>query len=101
MDWAPQLDFLWQIVEDDGKVPTALATQPKLAEHLGFAWQAFNRLNGDRAISEFGQRPIPFSSIDAYARRFGIDDRDDFDRFCDLIRALDAAFLNWKPPDDG
>jgi hypothetical protein len=43
---------------------------------------------------------IPWSSIDRYAARHGIDS-DDFNRFCALIRAMDAAYLAYfkdKPP---
>jgi hypothetical protein len=38
--------------------------------------------------------PIPFSSIDAYARRFGVED-EDFDHFTRMIRGMDQAILGW------
>lgn len=37
--------------------------------------------------------PIPFTSIDRYASRFGIDDPDEFDQFRKAIRACDEAWL--------
>jgi hypothetical protein len=44
---------------------------------------------------------IPWTSIDRYAARHGIE-ADGYDRFCRLIRAMDAAYLTYlkdKPPD--
>lgn len=38
---------------------------------------------------------LPFSSIDRYAARYGLDDIDEFDRFRSLIRAVDAEFVTW------
>lgn len=38
--------------------------------------------------------PIPFSSLDAYARRHGFDDPDDFEMLRLAVRALDAVFLD-------
>lgn len=42
---------------------------------------------------------IPFTAIEAYARRYGIDDLDEFDRLRRIVEALDAdetAWLNAK-----
>jgi hypothetical protein len=42
--------------------------------------------------------PIPWSAIDRFAMRYAIAS-DEFDRFCDLIQAMDAAFRDYhKPP---
>ncbi|MFA7279818.1 MAG: hypothetical protein WC100_06960 [Sterolibacterium sp.] len=38
---------------------------------------------------------IPFTSIDVYARRYGIESVDDFDRFRILIHRMDTAFLKY------
>lgn len=55
---------------------------------------AFNILHGDRQIGAMGgEGPIPFMAIDAYARRHLIEDPDDFERFCRLIRAMDNEYL--------
>lgn len=40
-----------------------------------------------------GAGSIPFSSIDRYAVRYGIEDLDEFDRFRRMIRAQDRAYL--------
>lgn len=72
-----------------------------LRDDLAFVWRAFWSLNGDRPASGLGGRaPIAFAAIDAYAARYGIASVDEFDRFHNLIRALDRAYLEWKPPDD-
>jgi hypothetical protein len=42
-----------------------------------------------------GVGPIPFTSIDRYASRFGVVAVDDFNAFRELIRAMDGAYLAW------
>lgn len=61
---------------------------------LAFTWRAFHDLSGDRQVGMAVGR-IPFTAIDRYAARFGIDARDDFERFMFLIRAMDVAFVEW------
>jgi hypothetical protein len=68
--------------------------------HLLSEWQAFAELRTDRPVG-FNVGAIPWSSIDAYARRHAIEG-DDFHRFVSLIRALDIAeraHLRKKQPD--
>lgn len=47
--------------------------------------------------------PVSFGSIDAWARRYGIDDQDEFEEFVAIIRGMDEAFLahtrKQRPPD--
>ena len=50
--------------------------------------RAFRELQSDRAVTMAGLGPIPFTAIDRYAARYGVRD---FDRFCRLIRAMEAA----------
>jgi len=65
---------------------------------LGFEWSAFANLSTDRPVA-FDRGQIPWSSIDAYAARYGLV-FDDFDRFVRLVRAMDAAYLAWfKTPE--
>jgi hypothetical protein len=48
----------------------------------------------------FDRGAIPWRSIDAYAARYGLVG-DDFDRFARVIRAMDAAYLDYlKKPED-
>ena len=63
---------------------------------LAFTWRAFHDLSGDRYMTMgMGPGRISFMAIDRYAARFGIDARDDFERFMFLIRAMDVAFVEW------
>lgn len=55
-------------------------------------WDAFWHLTHDRAQSGFGVGAIPFSAIDAYARRIGVRD-EDFSDFANLVRAADDEFV--------
>jgi len=64
-------------------------------EDLLFVWRAFHDLSGDRPIGMGGAGRIPFTAIDRYAARFGIDARDEFERFMALIRAMDLEFVGW------
>jgi hypothetical protein len=68
--------------------------------HLLSEWQAFAELRTDRPVG-FDVGAIPWSSIDAYARRHAIE-ADEFPRLVSLIRALDLAervYLRKKKPD--
>lgn len=68
-----------------------LENQPELSDHLQFEWGAFRDLTTDRQTG-LGVGPIPWSSFDRYARRHGIVDPDEFDRFCHLMRVMDDAY---------
>jgi hypothetical protein len=45
--------------------------------------------------------PIPFTAINAYAQRYGIEDVDEFDRLLALIRMQDAEYLRLNRSDGG
>jgi hypothetical protein len=68
-----------------------LENEPELAEHLQFEWRAFRDLSTDRQQG-FGIGPIPWTSLDRYAVRHAIDDPDEFDRFRQLMQAMDSAY---------
>lgn len=53
-------------------------------------------MSAGRAVG-FSIGRISFSDIDRFAERYGITDRDAFDRFRSLIRAMDEAFLTSQP----
>jgi hypothetical protein len=57
-----------------------------------FAYVAFCALSGDREAG-FGVGPIRFTAIDAYARRYRIDDVDEFDELSASIRLIDGIYL--------
>lgn len=70
---------------------------PELLAECAFAHRAFHDLSSDRA-SGFGIGPIHWSSIDAYARRYGITDADEFEAFAQMIRVMDGVFLSHHSP---
>ena len=53
---------------------------------------AWGDLTGDR-LTQFG--PIPYSAIDRWAIRNGVDDPDDFAFIVRAVRAADQAYLAW------
>lgn len=80
---------------ETGQVPKALANRIAPDEERIFVWNAFWELHTDRPVAMAGVSYLPFSSIDRYAARYGLDDIDEFDRFRSLIRAVDAEFVTW------
>ena len=76
-----------------------VATRADPHPHLLLEWEAFAQLSTDRPVG-VTRGAIPWTSIDRYAARHGIE-AEDFDRFCRMIRAMDAAYLAYlkdKPP---
>jgi|SRR4051812_19345985 hypothetical protein len=71
-----------------GLIPESDVAPPVLGRGLAFIYSAFWALGSDRQVE---QGPIPFASIDAFARRYGIDG-DAFERFRLLIVRLDNAY---------
>jgi hypothetical protein len=84
------------LAEQRGAEPIALANRPNLLPGLEVVWAAFWDLCGDRAIGFGAVGDIPFLAIDAWARRYGVPDAD-FGRLHSLVKAMDAAYRNWKP----
>jgi hypothetical protein len=70
-----------------------VATRPELFGHLRFEWDAFRALSTDRPVG-LAMGPIPWSSIDRFADRYGIAG-DDFDRLAELIQAMDVAYRDY------
>ena len=68
--------------------------QPQVTTEEGKLLDAWMSLSGDRQIS-LGVGPIPFTSIDRYAARFGIDDQLAFRFFHRAIKALDAVYIGY------
>lgn len=76
-------------------MPAALLRQPELPERLLFVWTAFHDLRDDRPLGFGAIGNIPWSAMDRYARRAGLGDRDEFDRFTGLLKGMDAVWLEW------
>lgn len=66
---------------------------PVLLPGLDLYWGAFAELSSVRATG-FAQGAIPWTAMDAYARRYGILDADDFALFTFYLRAMDAEWLD-------
>lgn len=47
----------------------------------------------------FGVGPIPWTAIDRYSERVGLDD-ENHDCFVYLIREMDAAYLKWEAAEE-
>ena len=71
---------------------------PDVPVEFQFAYLAFCALNGDREAG-FGAGPVRFTAIDAYARRYRIDDLDEFDQFAADIRLIDGIYLDLTKPE--
>jgi hypothetical protein len=84
------------IWRETGEEPSALKRRPELRPYLTSIWNAFLALSGDRQVGAAGSvQRIPFTAIDRYAERYGIDNGDEFERFHALMSRLDAAYLQW------
>lgn len=64
---------------------------PGADEYLNAFWE----LSTDRPIG-MAAGAIPFTSIDRYAARFGVDDPDEFQSLLRAIRACDGAWLDYQ-----
>ena len=71
-----------------GLIAESDVAAPVLGRGLSFIYNSFWQLGADRQVE---QGPIPFTAIDAFARRYRIDG-DAFERFRVLIGRLDNAF---------
>jgi hypothetical protein len=81
----------------DGEPPPALLSRPEIPDHLAWVYDAFRAMWGDRhPIPYFGFGKIPFTAMDAYARRKRIESSDQFERFEALISRLDDFYMEWQ-----
>ena len=63
---------------------------PALAWYLSAFWT----LSGDRPLGAMGGcGPIPFTAIDRFAARSGVNAQDLFARLLHIIQALDRVYL--------
>lgn len=65
------------------------AELPDGAEYL---YEAFWQLSTDRPQSGFAVHQIPFTAIDQYARRYGIEN-EEFELLLNSVRAIDEEFV--------
>lgn len=77
-----------------GKLPDAIENAPELQPGLELYWDAFFDLNSCRTHGMGTITEIPWSAIDAYARRYEIEGFL-FDRLVAYISAMDASYLKF------
>ena len=81
-------------LEEGREVPDS-CIPPEVDEELVPYLRHFWELSTERAAAFSTLLPIPWSSIDQYAKQYGYaDDEIDYDDFVTIIRALDETFLN-------
>jgi hypothetical protein len=80
------------MISEGKRPPPPFFEQPSIPPHLEFYWQAFADLSSERPVGFSGAGAIPLSSLWAYAERFGIVERDEFDRFKTIIWAMDGEY---------
>lgn len=75
-------------------LPQAIANAPVLTLGLEFYYTAFLDLTTDRAFG-YGEGPIPWSSVERYCDRYGVqgEDREDMHHH---MRAMDQAYLEHR-----
>ena len=87
--WGDHLQDLEDIASAGGD-PKALRDRPVLQDHLRFEWDAFWTLLSDRPAGHSTR--IPFTAIDRYADRYGLETLDAFERFRSLMTQMNTAF---------
>lgn len=80
-------------------MPPGYQGKPKLDMGNLFLWNAFWELNSNRPIG-MGEGPIPSLSIRAFADVLGIVEFPDLRWFIDVIRSMDAEYLELRRPKD-
>lgn len=76
------------------ELPDTLADKPEVRPDLWLYWEAYLDLTGTRAIG-FGLGPIPWTAVDGFAGRHGLDDPDEFQTLKEIVWGVDRAYLKW------
>jgi hypothetical protein len=76
----------------------ALDNRPTVYPDNRWIHEAFNLLNNSRPFIPAGMggaapAPIPFEALDRFAARFGPHSVDDFERFVNLVTAMDNVYV--------
>lgn len=101
MTYGPHAAWLIKAALERGDPVPDDAAPPSIPDDYFYVYGAFADLNADRDTG-FARGTIRFTAIDAYARRAGIVDADEFEEFVTDIRLLDRLFLAAadKKPDE-
>lgn len=92
MKFGPHSQAIVKAALDAGHPVPEEVIPPEILPECEFALEAFHELKTDRQ-GGFIYGPIPWTAIDAYARRYGITDTEEFDDFVLMIRAMDDVYL--------
>jgi len=66
---------------------------PEVPESLAIYRRAFLELQDERPQAMNGAAPIPWTSVNEWAKRYGINDPDDFHDLYLLVKAQDEQWL--------
>lgn len=95
LQWALDNPNARQIIKDyerfGQEIPEDLVP-PAMNDIETFFWQAFWDLSTERQVSMQGGLPIPRSVI----QRYGVENYGPGPEFIEVIRKMDAAYLNYK-----
>lgn len=75
-------------------IPDKIANFPDLNPGLDYYLEVYLDLCSDKDVG-FGEGPIPWTSLDKYARRYNIEG-EEFERLVQLIRIVDSELLKTK-----
>lgn len=75
------------------ETPDAIANRPELDPELGPVWDTFWDLDSCRPLGFGTPGPIPWTALRQHQQVYGYGN-DVFDYLWELLRAMDAAYLN-------
>jgi len=99
MAWGSKSLYLDDLIDRGKPVPSEYLRRPRLHPEYQIYWDAFWELSSDRQVGMAIGR-IPFTAIDCYARRYGFEEIDEFDRFVSVMRAMDSEFRRLTSPEE-
>jgi hypothetical protein len=88
------MDMAEEAAAEGKPPPAALLARPELSDLSAVAWDCFQDLKWERDSGFGSVGHIPWSAIDRWADRHGIDSADQFTRLKCLVTALDEKWLD-------
>ncbi len=82
------------------EIPDTIEEKPEVRPDLWLYWEAYLDLTGTRTVG-FGIGPIPWTAIDGFARRHGLNGPDEFLTLKDIVWGIDRAFMKWNEDKKG
>lgn len=95
LTFGPHQDQIAAAAEEMGQpIPETVSDRPEIRPDLEIYWEAYMDLNGTRA-SGFGLGPIPWTALDRFAARHGLDDPEEFQNLKEIVWLVDKEYLTW------